>query len=104
MDRVRTLEPALSASVWRRAEAGNYHGYAFMAYEAEELVPALRLAARALVLSPWIARTWSLLPAIAARMLFPRPLFRFVQRLRASTKRLSSGRLSSSSVSGTSPR
>ena len=104
MQKLRTLEPGISPSVWRRAEVANDIGYAFMAYEGGELSQALKLAAPQMLHRPWTIRKWSLLAAIVARLLLPAQLFHFVKGLRASTKRLSSGRLSSSSASGTSPR
>ena len=103
MQKLRVLEPGLGPSVWRRAESANRAGYAFMAYEGGEAGQALRLAAPQMLYRPWTMRKWSLLAAIVARLLLPARLFHLFKGLRASTKRLSSGRLSSSAASGTSP-
>ena len=103
MEKLRKLEPGLSPSVWRQTDAANRLGYAFMAYEGGEAGQALMLVAPHVLHRPWTKRKWSLLAALVARLLLPARLFHFLKGLRASTKRLSSGRLSSSSASGTAP-
>jgi glycosyltransferase involved in cell wall biosynthesis len=105
--KVRKLAPHIPRAAWERAEAVSFRAYAFMAYEAGACGAAARLLARGVRHAPWFSfhggRTWSLAAAIAARCVLPEAAFQRVKGLLASTNKLSSGRVSKSSASGSSP-